>query len=228
MTGIILAGGKNTRMGRNKALLEVGGTRLIDRTVSLFRSVFREVIIVAADPLDYLDQQTVIVTDILPERGALGGLYTGLFYATEEHAFVAACDMPFMNQTFLEYMVSQADGYDIVVPAPPDGLQPLHAVYSRRCLPAIRSLLNRNCMQIKALYPGHRLLKIPPEVLRLYDPVERMFINLNSQEDLLMLPSDLGEAPCRQGGAERNAVPVNGKVEGDGSMIPPRDRRCTD
>jgi molybdopterin-guanine dinucleotide biosynthesis protein A len=188
MTGIILSGGKNTRMGKNKALMEVGGKRLIDRTVCLFRSVFREVIIVTANPLDYLDQETIIVTDILPERGALGGIYTGLFYATDEHAFVAACDMPFMNRAFLEYMASQADGYDIVVPAPPDGLQPLHSVYSRRCLPAIRNLLDRNRMQIKEFYPGHRLLKIPPEVLRSYDPAGQMFINLNTPEDLLKLP----------------------------------------
>ena len=188
MTGIILAGGKNTRMGRNKALLEVGGMRLIDRTVGLFRSVFKEVILVAADPLAYLDLQTLIVTDILPERGALGGLYTGLFYAAGEYAFIGACDMPFMNRAFLEYMVSKAPGYDIVVPAPPDGLQPLHAVYSRRCLPAIRSLLDRNRMQIKELYPGQQLLEIPPEVLRAYDPEGRMFMNLNTPEDLLKLP----------------------------------------
>lgn len=188
MTGIILSGGKNTRMGTNKALLQVDGMRLIDRTVSLFRSLFREVIIVTADPLDYLDQETVIVTDILPDRGALGGLYTGLFYATEEQAFVAACDMPFMNRDFLQYMASQAAGYDIVVPAPRDGLQPLHAVYARRCLPSIRSLLDRNRLQIKAFYPGHRILEIPPEVLRLYDPAGRMFVNLNAPEDLLKLP----------------------------------------
>ncbi len=188
MTGIILSGGKNTRMGKNKALLEVGGKRLIDRTVGLFRSVFREVIIVTANPLDYLDQETVIVTDILPERGALGGIYTGLFYAAEEYAFVGACDMPFMNRAFMEYMVSQADGYDIVVPAPPDGLQPLHAVYSRRCLPAIRNLLDRNRMQIKEFYPGQRLLKIPPEVLRTYDPAGQMFMNLNTPEDVQKLP----------------------------------------
>jgi molybdopterin-guanine dinucleotide biosynthesis protein A len=188
MTGIILSGGKNARMGKNKAFLRVDGKRLIDRTVCLFRSFFREVIIVAANPLDYLDQETVIVTDILPKRGALGGIYTGLFYATEEHAFVAACDMPFMNLNFLEYMASQAAGYDIVVPAPPDGLQPLHAVYARRCLPAIRNLLDRNHMQIREFYPGHRLLKISPEVLHSYDPTGRMFMNLNTPEDLLKLP----------------------------------------
>jgi molybdopterin-guanine dinucleotide biosynthesis protein A len=188
MTGIILSGGSNTRMGQNKAFLRVGGERLIDRTVRLFRSVFREVIIVTANPLDYLDQDAAIVTDLLTGRGALGGLYTGLFYASDEYAFIAACDIPFLNRSFLEYMTSLATGYDIVVPAPPDGLQPLHAVYSRRCLPAIRSLLDRNRFQIKEFYPGHTLLRISPEVLRSYDPEGRMFFNVNTPEDLRNLP----------------------------------------
>jgi len=197
MTGIILSGGRSTRMGKNKAFLRVGGERLIDRTVRLFRAVFREVIIVTASPLDYLDQETVIVTDILPERGALGGIYTGLFYAGEEQAFVAACDMPFLNHSFLEYMASLATGYDIVVPAPPDGLQPLHAVYSRRCLPAIRDLLERKRLQIKGFYPGHKLRMISPEVLRSFDAEGRMFMNINTPEDILKLPSlsDRGRVP---------------------------------
>jgi molybdopterin-guanine dinucleotide biosynthesis protein A len=197
MTGIILSGGRSTRMGENKAFLRVGGERLIDRTVRLFRAVFREVIIVTDSPLDYLDQETVIVTDILPERGALGGIYTGLFYAGEEQAFVAACDMPFLNRSFLEYMTSRATGYDIVVPAPPDGLQPLHAVYSRRCLPAIRDLLERKLLKITGFYPGHKLRTISPEVLRSFDPEGRMFMNINTPEDILKLPSlsDRGRVP---------------------------------
>ena len=109
MTGVILSGGSNRRMGENKAFLRVEGERLIDRTVRLFRAVFQEVIIVTASPLDYLDQQATIVTDILPEKGALGGIYTGLFFASDEYAFVAACDMPFLNRAFLEYMIP-ADG----------------------------------------------------------------------------------------------------------------------
>ncbi|MDO9228325.1 MAG: molybdenum cofactor guanylyltransferase [Syntrophales bacterium] len=184
MTGVILSGGRNVRMGENKAFLRVEGERLIDRTVRLFRAVFRQVIIVTASPLDYLDQEATIVTDILPEKGALGGLYTGLFFALDEYVFVAACDMPFLNRAFLEHMIRQSSGYDIIVPAPPDGLQPLHAIYARRCLPVIRSLLDRNRLQIKELYPGQRLLKIPPEVLRSFDPEGRMFLNVNTPEDL--------------------------------------------
>jgi len=189
MTGVILSGGKNTRMGENKAFLRVGEERLIDRTVRLFRRVFREVIIVTTSPLDYLDQEAIIVTDIIPEKGALGGLYTGLFYATDEYAFLSACDMPFLNTTFMEYMVLQATGYDIVVPAPPDGLQPLHAIYARRCLPAIRARLDRNRLQIKGFYQGHHILKISPEVLGAFDPEGRMFLNVNTPEDLQKLRS---------------------------------------
>ena len=184
MTGVILSGGRNSRMGENKAFIRIEGERLIDRTVRLFRAVFQEVIIVTASPLDYLDQPATIVTDILPEKGALGGIYTGLFFALYEHAFVAACDMPFLNRAFLEHMIRETAGYDIVVPAPSDGLQPLHAVYARRCLPVVRSLLDRNRLQIKERYPSHRLLTIPPEVLRSFDPEGRMFLNVNTPEDL--------------------------------------------
>jgi molybdopterin-guanine dinucleotide biosynthesis protein A len=192
MTGIILSGGRNTRMGENKAFLRLEGERLIDRTVRLFRSVFSEVIIVTSSPLDYLGREAAIVADILPDRGALGGIYTGLFHAGNEHAFVAACDMPFLNRDFLQYMVSLAPGFDIVVPEPPDGLQPLHAVYSRRCLPVIRGLLERNRLKITGFYPGHRLRKVPPEAIRSFDSEGRMFMNINSREDLSILPSGGG------------------------------------
>jgi molybdenum cofactor guanylyltransferase len=189
MTGVILAGGKNRRMGENKAFLAVNGELLIDRTVRLFRAVFEEVIVVTTSPLDYLDQEAAIVTDILPEKGALGGIYSGLFYAREEYAFIAACDMPFLNRAFLEYMISRTTGYDIIVPATPEGFQPLHAVYSRRCLPVIRGLIERDRLKITGFYPGHRLLTISPEIIRSFDPEGRMFINVNTPEDLRNLPS---------------------------------------
>jgi molybdenum cofactor guanylyltransferase len=189
MTGVILSGGKSSRMGENKAFIPVNGERLIDRTVRLFRAIFKEVIIVTTSPLDYLDQDATIVTDIFPEKGALGGIYTGLFYAHEEHAFVAACDMPFLSRVFMEHMISQAADYDIIVPATPDGLQPLHAVYTRRCLPVIRGLIGRNRLKISGFYPGHRLVTISPEVIHSFDPEGRMFLNVNTQDDLRNLPS---------------------------------------
>lgn len=188
MTGIILSGGRNRRMGANKAFLTVEGERLIDRTVRIFRSVFQEVIIVTTCPEDYLDQEAAIVTDILPGKGALGGIYTGLFWAREEYAFVAACDMPFLNRAFLEYMIGQTPGCDIVIPACDEGPQSLHAIYSRRCLPVIRGLIDREKLKITGFYPGHSVRQIPLEVIRSFDPQGRMFINVNTPEDLRNLP----------------------------------------
>jgi molybdenum cofactor guanylyltransferase len=189
MTGVILSGGRNRRMRENKAFLSVDGERLINRTVRLFRAVFKEVIIVTSNPPDYLEQQAIIVTDILPDKGALGGIYTGLFFAREEHAFIAACDMPFLNRAFLEYMVRRTAGYDIIVPASADGLQPLHAVYARRCLPVIRGLIEKDLLKITGFYPGHRLLTLPPEIIHSFDPEGRMFMNVNTPEDLCNLSS---------------------------------------
>jgi len=183
MTGVILAGGKNSRMGTNKAFLEIGSKKLIDKNIHLLRNIFEDVIIVVANPLEYLLQEATIVTDIFPEKGALGGLYTGLFFSPGDCAFVMACDMPFLKRSFVEYLAGNAEGYDIVIPAPPDGLQPLCAVYSRICLPTIKNLLDKNRLQIRKFYPGHRVLEIPALKLSSFDPQGKMFTNLNTPED---------------------------------------------
>lgn len=185
VSGIILSGGKNTRMGgRNKAFIEFAGERLIDRSVRLFKTLFSEVILVTNSPLDYLDQDVMMVADLYKDKGALGGIHAGLFHATCERAFFAACDMPFLNEEFIKAMIDLSDRHDIVVPNPPDGLQPLHAVYSRKCLPVIEKLFARDKLKIIGFYPGYTIHKIPPEVLAKYDPEGKMFSNLNSLEEL--------------------------------------------
>ena len=127
-TGIILAGGKNLRMGQNKAFLEVRGERIIDRTRRVFVDLFDEVLLVTNSPLEYLDLNLRTVTDLYRESGALGGVLTGLFYATHLYSFVAACDMPFLTPDLIRQLVSLSPGADIVVPRTNDGWQPLHAV----------------------------------------------------------------------------------------------------
>lgn len=185
ITGIILAGGKNSRMGgTNKAFLQIEKERLIDKNIRILKDIFYDVILVVTNPLDYLNLDVTTVTDIIPGKGVLGGLYTGLFYCTDNYAFVTACDMPFLNADFIRYMAEKTVGYDIVVPSPTDGLQPLCAIYSRVCLPAIRASVHKDRLQIKGFYPGHKLLKIPSETLDAFDPEGRMFTNLNTPEDI--------------------------------------------
>ncbi|MCX7635430.1 MAG: molybdenum cofactor guanylyltransferase [Syntrophales bacterium] len=97
VTGIILAGGRSTRMGTNKALIRIGGERLIDRTVRVYREVFDDIILVTNEPLLYVDQDVAIVTDVVPGRGPLMGIFTGLLFAAHDAAFVAPCDMPYLT-----------------------------------------------------------------------------------------------------------------------------------
>ena len=172
------------RMGTNKAFLDINGERLIDRTVKIFKDIFHELILVTNSPLDYLKQDCVIVTDILKNKGALGGIYTGLFFASHDRAFVCACDMPFLNKAFIKYMIERCGDNDIVVPRSPDGLQPLHAIYSRRCLPAIKRIIDRDQLKITGFYKGLKTLEIPWDVIKSYDPEGKMFFNVNTPEEL--------------------------------------------
>jgi molybdopterin-guanine dinucleotide biosynthesis protein A len=189
MTGVILSGGKSARMGTNKAFLEIEGIRLIDRITLMFRDMFREVILVTNSPLDYLDQDCVIAADIFKNKGALGGIYTGLFYASFDHVFVSACDMPFLNRSFIEHMIKCADRYDIVVPEPPDGLQPLHAIYSKRCLSPIKKLMDTGDLKITGFYKGLKTMVIPEADIKSFDPKGKMFMNVNTREDLERISS---------------------------------------
>ncbi len=187
MTGVILSGGKNTRMGTNKAFLEVGGERLIDRSARVFRDLFAELIIVTNSPLDYLDQDATLVTDVYPGKGALGGIFSGLFFASTPRIFVAACDMPYLDVDFIRHMKDCADDFDIVVPRAPDGLQPLHAIYSQRCLEPIRRSLEKERLKITSFYKGLRVREIPPETVSIFDSRGRMFLNVNSKKELALL-----------------------------------------
>jgi len=184
MTGVILAGGKSSRMGSNKALLHVNGERMMDRTVRIYRDIFPEIILVTNEPLLYLDQDVTIVTDLVRHKGPLMGIYTGLFYASHDYIFIAACDMPFMSGDFIRYMVGCRGDADIVVPETEGGMEPLHAIYSKRCMGPIRRLLDADRLKVTGFYKGLRQKIIGKDEQGKYDPDGRMFLNLNKPEDL--------------------------------------------
>jgi molybdenum cofactor guanylyltransferase len=185
MTGIILSGGKARRMGNiNKAFVRINGERLIDRTVRIYKSLFTEVILVTNSPPDYLDLDLKVATDILPVKGPLGGIYTGLFFTSFRHAFVSACDMPFLNPDFIRYMIEQAGRYDVIVPEIPAGLEPLHAIYSKECIQPIKKLIDKDNLKIIDFYRPSKTLRIHIDVIKQFDPENRMFLNINSLKDV--------------------------------------------
>ncbi len=193
VTGVILAGGQNLRMGRNKAFIEVNGQRIIDRTRSVFEELFEEIILVTNSPLDYLDLKLRTVTDLIPGKGSLGGIYTGLFYASNPHAFFAGCDMPLLNKDLIRHLVGLAPRHDIVIPRTPDGWQSLHAVYSRKCLPFIEDLFRQDNLRILDLFPKVKGKEVLPDELLRFDPRLASFFNVNSPEDLARMQELLKE-----------------------------------
>ena len=184
ITGIILAGGKNLRMGKNKAFLEVRGERIIDRTKNLFRALFDEVLLVTNSLPDYLDLNLRMVADLYAGKGALGGIYSGLFHASHSHAFVAACDMPFLNKDLIRHLIDLSPGYDIVIPKTEDGWQPLHAVYSKKCLPFMEDLIREDNLKIIDFFHRVKKREVPTEEILPLDPNLASFLNVNTPEEL--------------------------------------------
>ena len=184
LTGIILSGGNNIRMGENKAFIELDGRRIIDRTVALFGEIFKQTILVTNEPLDYADLDLEIVVDLIPKSGSLIGIYTGLFYASYPHCFVTACDMPFINKKVIDYIVTMKEQYDVVIPHLQDGYHPLFARYSNRCMGFIEKLMDDDKLKITNLFNKVKVREVLPKDVSLLDPSMKSFFNLNTPEDL--------------------------------------------
>lgn len=182
--GVILAGGQSSRMGTNKALLELGGETLIGRLARQFTTWFPQVVVVTNSPELYGFLNLPMAGDRVPGLGPLGGLEAGLSASRYEHAFFCACDMPFVSEALVSYLVSLAPGHDLVVPRLGGEYEPMHAVYGRSLLPAISANLEARRLKLLSIYDTARKRVVEyDEVLPFGDP-DRLFFNCNTPEDL--------------------------------------------
>jgi molybdopterin-guanine dinucleotide biosynthesis protein A len=187
ITGMILAGGRSIRMGQDKAFIEVDGIPIILRIFAVLDRLFPETIIVANEEEPYGKLGIPVYSDLIPGQGALGGLYTGLVRSTFSYAFCVACDMPFLSQPLIHYLLGKIDQYDAVVPHTSDGLQPLHAIYSKKCVEPIRHVLELGITKVVDVYPLIRLGIVDEKEFLALDPEKRSFTNVNTPEDLQMI-----------------------------------------
>lgn len=185
-TGVILAGGQNKRFGgQNKAFLRIGGERIVDRLLSVYARLFDQIVLVTNDPAAYMDIDALIVTDHYSVRSSLNGLHAGLFAATHEHAFFAACDTPFIKGELVQFVLDAIERKaDIVIPSTSDGYEPMFAVYKKTCLPVMVSQLERNRLKIQGLFRKVRVKMVGEADLRGVDPKLISFFNINAPEDL--------------------------------------------
>lgn len=187
LTVVIQAGGESRRMGQDKGLMPFLGQPLVQRVVDRMQPIAQEVIVTTNKPESYHFLGVPLFPDKIPNRGALGGLYTALSAASQPLVAVVACDMPFASPTLLAAERDALDNStsDIAVPRLSGGLEPFHAVYRREtCLPLIEAALQADKWRVDAWF-GKAQMRFFDEVeLRRYDPELLCFLNVNTPEEL--------------------------------------------
>ena len=185
LTGVIQAGGRSTRMGGEpKALLEVGGRRIVERVADVLGQVTDDLLMVTNTPELFEWMGVSMVPDAYPDCGSLGGIYSGLKAAPGEAIFTVACDMPFLSAAVARLVTSRVGMADVVAPRVGPHFETLHACYGRACLDPMQRRLAAGELKITGFWDEVRVLVIPEEeVARLADPAV-VFSNVNTPEDL--------------------------------------------
>lgn len=187
VSGVVLAGGKSKRMGMDKRHLSVHGKPLLDRVTSILLELFPEVLLVLAEEdISRQDDRMRIVTDLIPDCAAVGGLYTGLYHSRYPRVFVVACDMPFINPAVIELFLQKIDATDIVMAQLVTGLQPLHGLYSKQCLPILKEMIDARDLRLQNIADkqGLTVHRVSEAEIKRLDPQLLSFLNLNSPADL--------------------------------------------
>lgn len=180
VTGVILAGGRSTRMGRDKATLEVDGTTLFERTRRMLSGVFAKILI-SGDRPDLATDVMPCVPDIYP-GSALGGLHAALSAAQTPWIFVVPCDLAFPDAAPVRFLLACRNGCDLVVPRSKKGLEPVFALYHKNCLPLMEEMLSRGDCRIYDFYQQVQACYVDVEDLP--ESWQKSLINLNTPDDV--------------------------------------------
>jgi molybdopterin-guanine dinucleotide biosynthesis protein A len=187
--------------GRPKALMPLGGRRIIERVADVVRQVADDVLIVTNTPELYASLGLPMVPDVFPAGGSLGGIYSGLLAASGEAAFTVACDMPFLLPEVARLVIDRAAEADVVAPRIGEQWETLHACYAKACLPPIEARLRAGQLKIIGFFDEVRVLAIPAREIARYRAPEIVFMNVNTPEELdaarALLPAlEPGGAPA--------------------------------
>ena len=179
ITAIILAGGNNSRFGKNKAMLNIDGVTFIEHVIDQMKNLCDEIIISTNDCDSYKNLPYKKVQDISKGQGPLMGIYSCLIGSENEVSIVSACDVPKINLPFLRLLLGYSEEYDIVVPILPDGkYEPLYAVYKKTAIPAIKEVLDSKRRKISLIFDKIKVKYVPVGDLSWY-------FNINTNEDYI-------------------------------------------
>ncbi len=196
VTGMILAGGSSTRLGRDKASQQVNGRPLLQWVTDRLALVAAEIVVVKARgqelPATEASRPLRVAEDILPKRGPLGGIYTGLQTASNDLSIAVGCDMPLLCVPLLRELCHLAKGHDVVMPTREGQPQPLHAVYRRSCVEAIGDRLEAGQLRVISFLDAVRVRYVAEDEWSRHDREGLSFFNVNTEEDLRLAAQLLG------------------------------------
>ena len=188
IAGVILAGGKSSRFGSNKALARHRGRFLISHVTAVLEEIFAEKLLVTNHPEDYSFLGWPMTGDLVLDAGPLAGIQAALYRIDAPRAFIVACDMPRLNPGVIRRMCHCPGDWDVIMPAPATGREPIHAIYHRRVLPAVDAALARGQGKINRLLQQLRVRTMDAAELGLSADDENVFANINYRDDLNTLP----------------------------------------
>lgn len=186
VSGAVLAGGRSRRFGADKASAPWNGSTLVESVSDSLAGLFQVRLIIVKTPgtLAHLARpDRLIVPDAFAEHHALGGIYSALGAAPAERVFACACDMPFLRPALISALCAASPGFDAVVPIWEGELQPLCAVYSKACLPAIERLVAEGRLGVRDLFPRVRARVFSEAEARAVDPEGRSFLDIDTAAD---------------------------------------------
>lgn len=208
--GVILAGGQASRYGgRAKGLEVVGGERVIDRVARALAPVTDSLLLIANDPAAAAWLPGVpTAADVRPGCGSLGGIHAALVHAGTS-ALVVAWDMPFVPQGLLRRLRALGETADVAVPESGSrrGIEPLCAYYSPVCIAAIERRLDAGDRRVIAFYDDVRVARLEAAAVRRFGDPERLFMNVNSPDELALAERYASTSHTADGGDRRTQAP---------------------
>lgn len=192
VTAAIMAGGKSTRMGTDKAFVPLQGKPMIEHVLERVEGLGDETILIANEAEKYSFLNLPIFGDIYVNCGPLGGLHSALYHASFPHVLVVACDMPWLNPQLLAFMLSLRHTADAIVPRWSKFPEPLHAVYGSQCLGPIETNLQAKNLKLISFYAQVDVRYLDQTAISAFDPEGRSFSNVNTPEDLNSATSQSG------------------------------------
>lgn len=185
-TAVVLAGGRSTRMGEDKAFADLRGKPLVEWVLDALEPLTRTFVLVVNDPAKFAPYagRARIAVDDPPGHGPLAGLRTGLRVARDEWVFATSCDAPFLQPAFVQALQRHTRGHDAAIPGTPQERWPLTAFYHRRCIAAMDRAVQRGEQRLIGFHGDVDVRWVPVEELRPADPELRSLWNLNTPEDL--------------------------------------------